>query len=271
VNSDIDTGTVAEVFDVAGRGDVLGLGYTQMLPSIGQYRHQLVAQLNDKYFENDIVFAGEEIGPDVRSRPLSLSYQANWKSEKVSLGMSLSYIKNINGGRFNDAVSYQATRDGARQDWDSVSTDLSAQYKLGEWQLTGSAHFFDSSDRLITGEQFALGGASSVRGMEERELTGDKGYRLGLQLWSPPVKYGIRPVMFVDAGKVRINQPQIDELNDESVASVGASMYWNPNPKINMSVSFAHLFDGIDPALASSDQVSEDGNNRLHFNLAYRF
>lgn len=271
VNSDIDTGTVADVFDVAGRGDVFGFGYTQVLPSWGKFRHQLNAQITDKYFENDIQFSGQQIGPDVRSRPLSINYQVNWQSENVGLGLAFGYNKNLSGGRFNDEQSYTASRAGANRSWDSYSADFSLQYHWNKWLFSGNVHYAGSSDRLITGEQFALGGANSVRGMEERELSGDKGIRLGLQAWLPQLKNGLRPVLFIDAGQVKTNQPGPDEPRDDSVASAGLSLYWNPVPKLNLAISFAHLFEGIDLTPTATSDTSEDGNNKIHFNLAYRF
>ena len=271
VKSDIDTGTVAEVFDVAGRGDVLGAGYTQVLPSFGKFRHQVGTQLTDKFFENDILFSGQQIGPDVRSRPLTVSYQANWQNKNLALGMALGYTKNINGGRFNDQLSYQNSRSGADNDWESHTADASLRYSLSEWQFTGNLSYSGSSNRLITGEQFALGGANSIRGMEERELSGDKGYRLGLQVWAPPLKYGFRPVLFLDTGKIENNDPEIDEIVKESVASVGASIYWNPTPRTNLSVSLGHLIDGVDTERAEASDLSQDGDSRLHINFAYRF
>ncbi|MBT8116091.1 MAG: hypothetical protein KJP04_11940, partial [Arenicella sp.] len=271
VKSDIDTGTVADVFEVAGRGEVLGFGYTHVLPSVGKFRHQVNAQLTDKLFENDIVFSGEQVGPNVRSRPISLGYQASWRSETLTVSGSVGYTKNTNGGRFSDQANYELSRSGATSDWETYDAELSLQYNMDEWLLSSNFSYSGSSDRLITGEQFALGGASSVRGMEERELNGDKGYRLGIQLWAPPLKYNFRPVLFLDAGKTRINRPQVDELTDESVASAGVTFYWNPSPKLNLSMSLAHLFDGIDASQAAANELSQDGDNRIHFNFAYRF
>ena len=80
VNSEIDTGTVADVFDVAGRGQVLGLGYSHVLSKVGEYRHQVSAQIMDKLFDNDITFQGTQLTPDVRSRPISLTYQNSWQN-----------------------------------------------------------------------------------------------------------------------------------------------------------------------------------------------
>lgn len=271
VKSDIDTGTVAGVFEVAGRGEVLGLGYTHVLPSIGNYRHQVTAQLTDKLFENDIVFSGEQVGPNVRSRPLSLSYQSSWRTKNLALAGSVGYVKNMNGGRFNNQTNYALSRSGARSDWETYAADFSLQYTMAKWLFSGAINYTGSSYRLITGEQFALGGVSSIRGMEERELNGDKGYRLVVQVWTPLIKNLLRPVLFFDVGRARINQAEVDELADESVASFGLSFYINPSPKLNLSISLAHLFDGIDAEQAVTSGLSQDGDNKIHFNLAYRF
>ena len=48
VNSNVDTGLVADVFDVAGRGEVYGAGYTHVFSSIGAYNHNASIQVQDK-------------------------------------------------------------------------------------------------------------------------------------------------------------------------------------------------------------------------------
>ena len=54
--SDADTGRVAEVFDVSGKGDTLGVGYTHKLNKIGNYQHEVGVVLLDKLFDNQVGF-----------------------------------------------------------------------------------------------------------------------------------------------------------------------------------------------------------------------
>jgi len=271
VNSDVDTGIVADVFDVAGRGEVYGVGYSHVLSSIGIYNHGLQLQVQDKLFDNDVQFLGQQIIEDVRSRPLALTYQASWGNGKgFDWSGTVSATTNLSGGSFNNARSYDLARAGATDDWTKIDLDANYQYKLKEWLYTAALKISISDDRLITGEQFAVGGSTSVRGLGERELRGDEGYQINLQAWAPPIYKNVRPVAFLDIGHVSNNDRIGGEFSSEDVMSIGVLVNWNPTNRISASASYGYLIDGID----SSDAVegsSEDGDGQLHFNLTYRF
>jgi hemolysin activation/secretion protein len=271
VNSDIDTGVVADVFDVAGRGEVYGVGYSHVLSSIGMYNHGLQLQLQDKLFDNDIKFEGQQVLEDVRSRPLAATYQASWGNGKgFEWSGSVSATSNMSGGSFNNARLYDVSRSGATNDWAKLDLAANYQYKVNEWLYTASFAIAITDDRLITGEQFAVGGVSSVRGLEERELRGDEGYQLILQAWAPPIYKNLRPVAFLDIGHVSNNDPIDGEFGSEDVMSIGLLLNWNPTNKISASASYGYLIDGIDSA-AAIEGAAEDGDGKLHFNLTYRF
>ena len=271
VQSNVDTGTAGGIFDVAGRGEVYGVGYSHLLASIGSYKHGLSLQLSDKLFDNDIKFLGEQLLEDVRSRPLALSYQGSWKTRGgLQLSGSLSATSNLSGGEFNNQRFYGLSRNGADNDWSKFALGLNLQLTRKKWLYLATAKVAISSDRLISGEQFSVGGTSSVRGLEEGELRGDEGYLLNLQVWAPAVAKGLRPVAFLGAGKVRNNDPIEGELISESVVSAGVLVNWNPINKVTASASYGYLLDGIDDQDPLST-VSRDGDSKVHFNLTYRF
>jgi hemolysin activation/secretion protein len=271
VNSDVDTGVVADVFDVAGRGEVYGVGYSHVLSSVGLYNHGWSAQVQDKLFDNDVQFLGRQLLEDVRSRPLSLSYQASWGNGKGSEWSGLmSVSSNLGGGQFNNARSYDVTRPGATDDWTKINLGANYQIKTQNWLYTAALKIAISSDRLITGEQFAVGGSNSVRGLDERDLRGDEGYQLNFQAWAPPIFKTLRPVAFIDVGHVSNNDPTVSEFRSEDVMSIGALVNWNPTNEISASASYGYLIDGID-SIEAANTKSQDGDGKLHFNLTYRF
>jgi len=271
VQSDIDSGTVAGVFDVAGRGEVYGLGYSHSLSSIARYHHSVSLQLSDKLFDNDIQFQGNQVLDDVRSRPLTLSYRNSWENGKgLQLSSFISVASNLSGGSFNDQQFYELARLGAVDDWQKIELGWNVQYSKAKWLYSLAARFAVTDDRLITGEQFSVGGANSVRGLEERELRGDEGYLVNLQAWAPEIIKGVRPVAFVDVGHVDNNRPISGELDSESVVSAGILFNWNPTEKVTASASYGYLFDGIDGGDQSSSS-SRDGDSKVHVNVAYRF
>lgn len=271
VNSDIDTGTVAGVFEVAGRGEVFSAAYTHELGSIGRYQHALAVQVSDKLFDNDVRFLNQQVLEDVRSRPLTLNYQSIWTNTTgVEWSGFVSYTVNQSGGAFNNQRFYSLARAGATEDWAKAEVGASYRRSSEQWLYVASLKFSATSDRLITGEQFSVGGASSLRGMDERELRGDEGYLFNVQAWAPPISETLRALVFLDYAKLENNQPSNNEFASESVASIGLMLNWNPNAKISASASYGYLLDGIDQALDPST-ASLDGDGKLHFNLSYRF
>jgi hemolysin activation/secretion protein len=92
--SDVDSGTVAGGFDVAGKGTFIGTKYEWYLPKLNnnsKYGHHLVFGLEDKLFNNDVFFAKSALGTDVRSTPLSIAYHGQWNELSHNLGFYLKY------------------------------------------------------------------------------------------------------------------------------------------------------------------------------------
>ncbi len=87
-----------------------------------------------------------------------------------------------------------------------------------------------TSDMLLPGEQFGLGGMDSVRGFFEREFTGDKGFSGSVELYSPELvaldsgtasDVRVRLLAFYDYGRAWINNPQVLEQRVTGISSVG--------------------------------------------------
>ncbi len=267
--SDIDSGRVAEFFDVAGQGSVLGLQYTQFFPRDKGYAPSVVVSVVDKLFDNDIDFDGEPVGVDVRSRPLSIRYSGDFIDEEFEADFYIEYADNLSGGSANTAQAYQATRQGANPGWNLIRYGAGLQRPLPrQWSLTARLDGQYADEPLIAGEQIGIGGAYSVRGFEEREVSGDKGIQMRLEAWSPAVGEGsARGVLFLDAGRTRLVDAIPGDIVSESVASLGGGFNWSWRGRLNARVDAAYVLDGTD-----GDRVggTRDGDARIHFNVAYR-
>ena len=181
--STVDTGVVAQVFDVSGAGRFVGASYTQTFDNIDNYRHKASLALEDRSFGNDISFLGTPVGVDVRSRPVTLEYRGEYVQERRRIGFSLGYTRNIPRGRHNDTATYSASRAGADANWHALRFSANASQALGgQWVLSGSLAGQYTWEPLISGEQFGVGGVNSVRGFEERAIAGDRGLRASLEV-----------------------------------------------------------------------------------------
>ena len=100
---------------------------------------------------------------------------------------------NTGFGDYNAPFNYTANRAGADEDWNKTTGGLYFKRSFTEdYQLRGYLNGQLSDQALIPGEQFGIGGVRSVRGYEEREVTGDYGFQASLEGWSSPQIFDIR-------------------------------------------------------------------------------
>lgn len=268
VESDIDSGRVAEVFDVSGGGRTTGIRYGQILNKIGDLRQRAYVDVSDKLFDTDVDFLGNEIGVDVRSRPLSLTWQLEWEELDNNGRVNFTYNHNLDGGRFNDDDSYAASRAGASSDWHSWRINAVQDYTLAaDWRLALALQAQYADEPLISGEQLGLGGSAGPRGFEEREGGVDRGANLRLQIWAPPLKSDLQLGAFVDHGfgsRLRVPPGEPDSLD---LTSAGISAKWQWNNRLAASVDVGHVLAGFDEI----PSLTQDGDTRAHASLVYRF
>lgn len=266
--SDVDTGTVGvggQDFSVSGSGEFWGLRATYALPKSGEVTHNISLAYDRKYFDSNVAFAGTRLPTTaVGAQTVSLRYIARSEQSWGGIGGYVEFLRNSSGSRANDAFSYAVARIGAEPQWQAWRWGIDASYALGpDWNLSGAWRGQYTDDALIPGEQFGLGGVGSLRGLRERESTGDRGATLNLELTAPPVHVGTVPYVFFDIGqrKYVVRVPNIDTR--DSASSLGVGMRWNWE-RLDLNVSCAHVLNGI------ADGTPR-GHDRLDFALFYRF
>ena len=262
-DSDVDAGTVAGIFDVTGSGEFFGVRYEQALLRVGALQQSLSLSLESRYFDNDILFGGTGFGSQVRSVPLEARYEVEYRHRLASLKGWASYARNLGWGGDNDSGAYAATRGGASEHWDLFRFGGDASIPLPEaWLGVLRMRAQLSDDALIPGEQFGLGGATTVRGYDEREVSGDSGYLLSAEAWAPKLPYNLRAFGFVDTG-YRRNENVPGVLRDESLTSIGVGGFWQWTDRVYLTLQWGHTLE----ATAASD----DGKDKLHFSLYARY
>ena len=195
-NSSTSTPTPAGgSLDFVGEGTSVGLRLNQSLPSVGAMRHKLTAGYDFKDFANNCTLIGTPIAcGTVTARPMSLTYSAQVQTPDYQTGGSVSYAKNHSGGVHGSATEYEAARPDALIDW-SVwrASGFVALPLKQDWQLRIAASTQQTTHVLLPGEQFGLGGASSVRGYAERAVAGDAGFVTNFELYTPDFGARLHP------------------------------------------------------------------------------
>ena len=217
--SNVDGGltpTTAGNLSFTGKGRIFGARSIWYLPRVGEYDQRLTVGLELRDYLNNCAISGlpagacGPAGESVAVHPLSLEYAAQ-TGGAVAAGLNVSLAHNLAlGGKHGDAANFQSVRLGARTRYTVLRASANVSLPVFEdWALAGRLALQHTDSRLVPGEQFGLGGAASVRGYQEREVAGDRGLLLSLELispklWAAPQAGGtdLRLLGFVDAGEV---------------------------------------------------------------------
>jgi len=135
-----------------------------------------------------------------------------------------------------------------------------------DWQFRWGMSGQLTRDMLVSGEQFGIGGADSVRGFLEREIINDNGYRGTLELYSPD--FGItgarvRALTFYDWGAVRRIRPAVLEMHGQHISSYGFGLRFSRGTNVSLRLDAAAVMD--------AGGLQGVGDVRVHASFAYIF
>ncbi|WP_193315641.1 ShlB/FhaC/HecB family hemolysin secretion/activation protein [Janthinobacterium aquaticum] len=268
--SNVDSGTVsAGIFDLAvsGRGATAGARYNQNFSRQGNYEPKLVYGLDYKAYRNSLQFFGVELGTDVTVHPVSIAYIGAWTLDRGEANLGLTLARNISGGKHGSQADFTLARLGAKAGYSTLRLSASVNQVLGQdWQWRALANGQYTPDALVPGEQFGIGGASTVRGFAEREVANDNGANLNLELYTPSWcgnGYQCRALAFYDAGWVRRNHALPGELTSTAIGSAGLGLRILLNRYANVQLDYAHV---VNPG-----QTARRDGDRLHFRVALSY
>jgi hemolysin activation/secretion protein len=228
--------------------------------------HSLSIAVDSRYFESSIGFAGGALPTtSVGSTPATLRYSLRSDQQWGGVGGNVEYVTNLGGGRGNDALAYTTARATAGTSWNAIRWEADGQYNFASrWSLNTKLRGQYTNDALIPGEQFGVGGVASVRGLKEREATGDRGYTVNVELLAPAVYAGIVPFAFTDYGHRVHVTPVAGVTQQDYAASAGFGARWNWEKGLDLSVTYANVLNGIAGG-------TPRGHDKVNFSLFYRF
>lgn len=161
---------------------------------------------------------------------------------------------------------------------------FSGQVEIGRFQdfLFGTYLYFNSSiqlspDELPVPEQFAIGGAGTVRGYPQSEYLGDYGFAASLEWRVPPpfIAHHKAPylnrkwkdffqfVTFLDHGQIYTRQPQPGESKNEDISSAGFGIRFDLGNNFTAKVDVGFPIGGSD--------TSDGADSAVHFFLQKEF
>jgi hemolysin activation/secretion protein len=264
-----------DTFTNTGAGHTAGINYTHYLPPQGGRRSFLTFAFEDKVFDatkfNGVVLAGNS---DRRTRPVTLGYAVRTETDTAVWGYGAEMAVNNSSGSNNDLASYRS--EDPRVDtvhWKAFrgTANYTAPFaQTWQWSVRGMAQY--SPDVLIAGEQFGLGGLTSVRGTDsERPISGDMGVSGTFEVTTPEVLQGLRLLGFVDAGWIGNNGPNTPaKPAADSIASVGlGARYVRGN--FTATFDYGRIVDGSRVPLTVNSSAPRSGDGRFYVVVALRF
>jgi hemolysin activation/secretion protein len=272
--SDVDSGSVtAGIFSlqVSGRGSVFGGRYNQNLKRIGEYEHKLSYGIDYKAFQNNVLLSGAQLGNDVTVHPLSVAYSGTLGLAEGQVDVGVTALHNLPGGSRGSAADFNRVRAGAPAGYNILRYNAGYSRALpGDWQMRFALSGQYTRDALVPGEQFGAGGASSVRGFGERDLSNDYGYLVNAEVYTPNICKGIekistqcRVLAFYDTANVTRIDPLPGELAQGSIGSVGLGLRVSVDKYLSLQLDVGQVVDaGVTQA---------KGDRKLHFRLALNY
>ncbi|MET0267005.1 MAG: ShlB/FhaC/HecB family hemolysin secretion/activation protein, partial [Duganella sp.] len=183
-------------------------------------------------------------------------------------GGQATLVRNIAGGSRGSQADFTLARTGATADYTLLRLGASATQAIArDWLLRAIANGQYTRDALIPGEQFGAGGATSVRGFAEREVSNDKGVSLNLEAYTPNLcataGWNCRLLAFYDSAHVRRNRALPGELERTTLASAGLGARVLLSTYVSLQLDYGHV-------LRAGATARKDAN-RLHLRLGLAY
>ncbi|HKB52465.1 MAG TPA: ShlB/FhaC/HecB family hemolysin secretion/activation protein, partial [Ramlibacter sp.] len=260
-------------FTSTGAGHTMGVSSTWYLPPERGRRSYITAGIEDKVF-NATVINDQTIGLPRRSRPVTLGYSARTESDASTWGYNMDFAANTAGGDHDDLASYQ-TEDPriTTVHWKAIrgAINYAAPFATS-WMWLVRSQFQYSPDVLLSGEQFGLGGLTTVRGTRiDRPITADKGLAATLEITTPELRPALRAIGFADAGWLVNNSPNgQNKPPSDRLVSLGVGLRYGADP-FAAALDYGRIVVGSRVPLTLNSASPQRGNDRLYVSFSWRF
>jgi hemolysin activation/secretion protein len=283
VISESDVAAVGDI-NVVGNGKIAGLRYIVPLRARPAYSHSLTLGVDYKDFDETVLLQGaDSANTPISYLPFSLGYEGTQQgqSSQTKYGATLNF--SLRGladeqveclpGVFLD--EFACKRSGGKANYAYLRLDLkhTRQFAAG-WSASGRLSAQVANGPLISNEQFAAGGADSVRGYTESNAAGDDGMIAGLELRAPSLTVGrqslldagvteLSPYLFAEGASLQVQSALSGQTDRFDLLSAGVGLRFRGWGGVNGALDLAYPFE-------DAGQV-QAGDGRVHFRLGYEW
>ena len=239
---------------VLGKGNAVSVQATKQLPTLGDYSQSVSIGISRKHFDQNITLGGQTTEAPLTYVPLTASYTGQRVSDKSTTSFTLAGDFGWRGlGSSNTAFDNQ--RYNARDNFAYLHLDIDNTRSLGAGYALATRLGAQATDSpLVSSEQFAAGGASSVRGYLSAEDTADNGAVASVEVRTPSIHSWLgsfaddwRFHVFVDGARLMLIDPLPEQRGRFTLLSTGVGTQFTVFHDINGNIEYAYpLRNGVD-------------------------
>jgi hypothetical protein len=264
--SDSNTAFGEGLFQMLGKGNIVGVRYVTSLQEYRLYTHTLTLGLDRKDIDQATVVLGPEAREEIEKQgitigsfpvvytPLSFSYGASLPDEwdgmtQMVAGMSLSFR-----GVGSHEEQFEQNRFKARANYLAVTASVQRTQKLPrDMNLFVKVDGQVSDQPLISSEQYPAGGMESVRGYKESEALGDDALHGMLELSFPKLlerfegkRFQMGPFLFYDYAEVTVKEPLPGQDRSITLSGTGTGVRGSMWKNLEYELDWAVALHGSD-------------------------
>jgi hemolysin activation/secretion protein len=268
--------TGATDFQLLGNSDTFGTRISLPLGVGTDYSQSFSAGLDYKNIKQTINITQPATATVLVSNspityvPLVANYTGNLFNQDRSSALDMTITSGMRGFFGNSDANFNAKRAGASASFMVLHTGIQHTENLYQWALYSKLDTQFSSGPLVPTEQFAIGGAESVRGYMESERAGDAGARLTVELRTPQFNldapgsaWRVSGLAFFDTATVMISNQTAALQNKYRLSGTGFGIRFAAPRGLSVEVDAAHaLTDGA---------YTVRGANRVHARTLWSF
>ena len=254
--------------DVVGKGEVIGLRANFKLPTLGNYLETFTVGIDYKNFDQNVEFGTTGVSTETPTTyiPLTFDYNGAWSGEHYLTDLDAQVVFNLRGLGSNEE-QIDANRYDAQQNFIYFRGSLAQTQDLWrDFKVFAKVAGQVSDSPLINSEEFAAGGAGTVRGYLEAAVLGDDAVVGTLELRSPSLLGWLkrsgnewRIYLFTDGAFVHAENVLPEQEADFMLGSYGLGT------RIQL---FEHLNGSLDLAIPVVSQAqTHAGNPFLSFRV----
>ncbi|MDA1139549.1 MAG: hypothetical protein O3B01_13300 [Planctomycetota bacterium] len=274
-HSDVESPTSLDGIELFGNSITAGVQANFELPEFWNLESNLTVGIEWTELKNSIDFAGQEVlNSNLGMLPMTARYSFVKRGTSGVTTGRIGFKYHAGGlASKSDQADFNIFRDGAPSDFLVVEMGLQRYQRLGKYlMLNVDLKGQWTPDDLLPAEQMHIGGASTVRGIERSEVSGDQGFIARTEIEGPPMRGPLNRISsaedtfsvkaFLDYGMAFL-EDFTGNSRSSDIAGAGVGLNYRISNYIEANVEAgAALMDA---------QQTESGDVFVHFNISIKF